>query len=192
MRKILEQAFQTRVRTYWIPFPKDQFDLLTPEFGQTIDRICSNILTKIESLWTVTNKATLVLNLFNKLFRDWTCRKNVILIFSFEIWPISWLNLKVTGQNKIVFHVANFCLKFKKHDSNRRHENRESFIAHFISCETPFRMFENERKSNEIFGLIVDQEQYKISLNSLNSKEYGHRHFLTFNWPHIWPKFTTF
>ena len=125
-------------------------------------------VSDIERLWNWIYRSTqnrLQIKSFE--FRVVLCR---IRLFPTLIWKIKWLgsgvplNLKVTGQSKIRFHVANFCLKFKKHDSNRRHENRESFIAHFISCEreTPFRMFENERQSNEIFGLIVDQEQYFI------------------------------
>ena len=43
-------------------------------------------LTKIESLWTVTNKATLVLNLFNKLLNDWTCNKKCHFNFPVNYW----------------------------------------------------------------------------------------------------------
>ena len=129
MRKILEQDFQTRVRTYWIPFQKELINLiLTPEFGQTIDRKCSNILQKSNRYGLLRIRPLHFLMFLNKLL-NWTCRQKVILIFR---WPISYLT-----DFTIIVHPT-----WVKWPSEKEWSFTRPFQNISFRTKTPFRMFE--------------------------------------------------
>ena len=70
---------------------------------------------KIESLWTVTNKATLVLNLFNELLNDWICRKKFV-IFRLNSGIFSNFHMNESFRNLIGWIFRE--LKMIKNDTN--------------------------------------------------------------------------